>query len=87
MNGGFGSAPSTRGFGNNKKSEAIDETITETIDRLGQEDLKFQNFWVGVTNIVESYRNQHRHNNQANEDERQRFQHSVRRKAVSEFTF
>lgn len=72
---------------NKKRSNEEDtnnnESLGDTMKRLAQEDSKFQNFWVGVTNIVESYRSRQRHPNQISEEDRKRYQHSVRRKAVS----
>ncbi len=63
------------------KLEGVDENVPETVDRLTQEDAKFQNFWVGVTNLVESYRYQKR----KPEREPSTFIHTVQHTVVSLF--
>ncbi len=76
----------SHGTGKKKSDDVNDEKISETLDRLNKEETKFQNFWVGVTNIVESYRYQHRHRNHViggESDPIRRLHHSTRRKAVS----
>ncbi len=37
-------------------NDGTDEKLSTTINRLTKEDLKLQSFWLGVANLVESYR-------------------------------
>ncbi len=59
--------------------EDNDERLPETLDRLHKEDVKFQNFWVGISTMVDSYRQQKR----KPEREPSKFVHSVQHPVVS----
>ncbi len=62
-----------------KNTENIDEKLPDIVERLDKEDAKFKNFWVGVTNLVESYYQQQR----KPERETSKYAHAVQHQAVS----
>jgi preprotein translocase subunit Sec61beta len=43
-------------MGSKETSQTSSESVDETMQRINKEEKKFQNFWVGVTSLVESYR-------------------------------